>query len=92
MIIDRLIGTLACAVGKGIENLFLKQEKKNLEYLEKLPFKHKFIIREVKKIMSDMEFAKGFCIEKNFFVVYSSKNTPMYIAHSKKNFPLTNIL
>ncbi len=73
-----LIGAGAEAIGRGIENSFLKQEKKNLEFLAKYPFKNKFIVREVKEVQSDMEFAKNFGVKKNFFVVYSSENAPVF--------------
>ena len=81
-----LIGAGAEAIGKGVENAFFKQEKKNLEYLEKYPYNNKFIVREVKEVQSDMEFAKDFGIKKNFFVIYSSENTPVFLAYSEENF------
>lgn len=81
-----IIGTGAEAIGKGIEQAFLKQEKKNLEYLGKYPYKNKFIIREVKEVQSDMEFAKDFGVEKNFFAVYSSENIPVFLAYSDEKF------
>ena len=81
-----LIGAGAEAIGRGIENAFLKQEKKNLEYLAKYPYKNKFIVREVKEVQSDMEFAKDFGVKKNFFVVYSSENTPVFLAYSEEKY------
>ena len=81
-----LIGAGAEAIGRGIENAFLKQEKKNLEYLAKYPYRNKFIIREVKELQSDMEFARCFGVEKNFFVVYSTENNPIFLAYSTEKF------
>lgn len=81
-----LIGAGAEALGKGIENAFLKQEKKNLEQLEKYPYKHRFIVREVKDIQSDMAFAAERGLKKNFFVVYSVDNVPVYYAYSEEKF------
>lgn len=81
-----LIGAGAEAIGRGIENSFLKQEKKNLEFLAKYPFKNKFIVREVKEVQSDMEFVKDFSVKKNFFVVYSSENAPVFLAYSEERF------
>ena len=81
-----LIGAGAEAIGRGIENAFLKQEKKNLEYLEKYPYNNKFIVREVKEMQNDMEFAKKFGVNKNFFVVYSSENKPAFLAYSEETF------
>lgn len=81
-----LIGAGAEAIGRGIENAFLKQEKKNLEYLANYPYKNKFIVREVKEVQSDMEFAKDFGVKKNFFVVYSSENNPVFLAYSEEKF------
>lgn len=81
-----LIGAGAEAIGKGIEQAFLKQEKKNLEYLDKYPYKNKFIVREVKEVQKDMEFIKDFGVEKNFFVVYSSENTPLFLTYSEEKF------
>lgn len=81
-----LIGAGAEAIGKGIEQAFLKQEKKNLEYLDKYPYKNKFIIREVKEMQKDMEFIKDFGVEKNFFVIYSSENTPLFFTYSEEKF------
>ena len=81
-----LIGAGAEAIGKEIENAFLKQEKKNLEYLAKYPYKNKFIVREVKEVQSDMKFAKDFCVKKNLFVAYSSENNPVFLAYSEEKF------
>lgn len=81
-----LIGAGAEAIGRGIEKAFLKQEMMNLEYLAKYPYKNKFIIREVKKVQSDMEFAKDFGVKENFFVVYSSENLPVLLAYSEEKF------
>lgn len=75
-----LIGAGAEAIGKGIENAFLKQEQKNLEYLSKFPYKYKFIVREVKERMDDMEFAKKMNLKEDFFAVYNEKNEPIYVA------------
>lgn len=81
-----LIGAGAEVLCKGIDNTFLKQEKKNLEYLEKYPYKNKFIVREVKELQGDMEFAKKFDAKKNFFVVYSIEKVPVFLAHSEEKF------
>lgn len=82
----KAIGAGAEAIGKGIENVFLKQEKKNLEYLNKYPYNNRFLVREVKEIQNDMEFAKKLGTEKNFFVVYSLENMPIYLAYSEEKF------
>lgn len=81
-----LIGAGAEALGNGIENAFLKQERKNLEYLSKYPYSHKFIVREVKEATSDMKFAEEFGLTKNFFVAYSQENIPEYISYSEEQF------
>lgn len=90
-LLGKVIGTGACligagaeAIGKKIENSFLKQEQKNLEYLAKYPYKHKFIVREVKEVQSDMNFVKEFGLKKNFFVIYSSENIPIQLAYSEE--------
>lgn len=79
-----LIGAGAEALGKGIENAFLKQERKNLEYLSNYPYSYKFIVREVKEVQSDMNFAEEFGVKKNFFVAYSHENKPIYLAYSEE--------
>lgn len=92
-LLGKVIGTGACligagaeALGKGIENSFLKQEKKNLEYLSNYPYNFKFIVREVKEIQNDMNFAEEFGVKKNFFVAYSQENKPIYLAYSEEQF------
>jgi len=75
-----IIGAGAEAIGKGIESAFLKQEKKNMEYLAKYPYKHKFIVREVKEKMDDMVFVNAIGVDKDFFVVYDKENVPIYVA------------
>ena len=85
-----LIGAGAVAIGKGIEQAFLIQEKKNLEYLGIYPYKNKFIIREVKEVQGDMEFAKDLGVNKNFFTVYSSENSPVFLAYSEEKFGKCN--
>lgn len=80
------IGAGAEALGKGIENSFLKQERKNLEYLSKYPYNYKYIVREVKEIQNDMKFAEEFGVKKNFFVAYSKENSPIYLAYSESKF------
>lgn len=92
-LLGKVIGTGACligagaeAIGKGIENAFLKQERKNLEYLSKYPYNCKFIVREVKEVQSDMDFTEEFGVKKNFFVAYSQDNMPIYLAYSEEKF------
>lgn len=75
-----LIGTGAAAIGKKIEDAFLKQEKKNLEYLSKYPYKYKYIVREVKEKTEDMKYAEEIGVEKDFFAIYTAENEPIYIA------------
>lgn len=75
-----LIGTGAAAIGKKIEDAFLKQEKKNLEYLSAYPYKYKYIVREVKHKMDDMDFALNLGLEHDFFVVYNCSNEPILVA------------
>ena len=75
-----IIGAGAEAIGKGIESAFLKQEEINLEYLAQYPYKHKFIVREVKNKSDDMKFADEIGVDKDFFAVYDEENNPIYVA------------
>ncbi len=84
-----LIGSGAQVIGKRIEDAFSKQEKKNLEYLAQYPYKHKFIVREVKHRTDDMRFAKNIGVEQDFFTVYNAENVPILIA---KPLSLSNTL
>lgn len=79
-----LMGAGVDALYNGIVNVFQKREKQNLEYLAKYPFINKFIIREVKEIQNDMSFAEEFGVKKNFFVAYTQKNSPIYLAYSEE--------
>lgn len=72
-----LIGAGAQAIGKKIEDAFLKQQQKNLEYLSNYPDKYKYIVREVKSKMDDMEFAQKHDLHENFFAVYNAENEPI---------------
>lgn len=75
-----LVGAGAEAIGRGIENAFLKQEKKNMEYLSKYPYKHKFVVREVKHKMDDMSYAEHYGLDKDFFTLSDINNQPVYVA------------
>ena len=79
-----LIGAGAEALGNSVENVFTKREKKNLDYRSKYPYQNKFLIREVKEKPSDMKFVEEFGLKKNFFVVYSQNNVPIYLAYSEE--------
>lgn len=74
-----LIGAGAQAIGKKIEDAFLKQQQKNLEYLSKYPYKHKYIVREVKRKMDDMVFTQDLGLYENFFAVYNAENEPIIV-------------
>lgn len=74
-----LIGAGAQAIGKKIEDAFLKQQQKNLEYLSKYPYNYRFIVREVKRKMDDMVFAKKHDLRENFFAVYNVENEPIIV-------------
>lgn len=75
-----LVGAGAEAIGRGIENAFLKQEKKNKEYLAKYPYKYKFVVREVKHKMDDMSYAEYYGLDKDFFTISDINNQPVYVA------------
>lgn len=74
-----LLGAGAQAIGKKIEDAFLKQQQKNLEYLSKYPYKYRYIVREVKRKMDDMTFAQDYDLNENFFAVYNAENEPIIV-------------
>ena len=76
------LGNGVAAIGKSIENGFEKQRKNNMVYMEKYPFKCKFLIREVKHKMDDMKYVEHFGVEDEFFVVYDFDDKPVYITSS----------
>ncbi len=88
-----LIGAGAEALGKKIENVFLERERKNLEYLSKFPYSHKYIIREVKEKLDEMDFANTLSLDKDFFAVYDSENSPKYVTLpvNKKEYCITSL-
>ena len=89
-ILGRIVGAGACAIGAGfeaigkkIEDVFVVREQKNLEYIAKYPYTYKYIVREVKEVSDDMEYAKEFGLKKNFFTIFSPENQPIYLAYSE---------
>lgn len=89
-ILGKIVGAGACAIGTGfeaigrkVEDVFVKREQKNLEYIANYPYAYKYIVREVKEIQDDMDYAKEFGLKKNFFGIYSPENEPIYLAYSE---------
>lgn len=89
-ILGKIVGAGACAIGAGfeaigkkIEDVFVVREQKNLEYIAKYPYAYKYIVREVKEVSDDMEYAKEFGLKKNFFTIFSPENQPIYLAYSE---------
>lgn len=82
-ILGKIVGTGFEAIGRKVEDVFLKREQKNLEYIANYPCKCKYIIREIKEVQDDMDYAKELGLKKNFFGVYSPENTPIYLAYSE---------
>ena len=86
-ILGKIVGTGACAIGAGfeaigrkVEDVFVKREQKNLEYIANYPYVYKYFVREIKEIQDD--YAKEFGLKKNFFGIYSPENEPLYLAYS----------
>lgn len=77
-----LIGAGAETIGKKIDNAFVKQEQKNLEYLSNYPYSHKYLIRKVKHTMDDMSYVKEVGIEGDVFTVFNVNNEPTYFARN----------
>ena len=71
------------SIGQKLEDVFVKREQKNLEYIANYPYANKYIVREVKEIQDDMDYAKEFGLKKNFFGIYSPENEPLYLAYSE---------
>lgn len=89
-ILGKIVGTGASAIGAGfeaigqkLEDVFVKREQKNSEYIANYPYANKYIVREVKEIQDDMDYAKEFGLKKNFFGIYSPENEPLYLAYSE---------
>lgn len=89
-ILGKIVGAGACAIGAGfeaigrkVEDVFVKREQKNLEHIANYPYAYKYIVREVKEIQENMDYAKDFGLKKNFFGIYSPENEPLYLAYSE---------
>lgn len=89
-ILGKIVGAGACAIGAGceaigrkVEDIFVKREQKNLEHIANYPYVYKYIVREVKEIQDDMDYAKDFGLKENFFGIYSPENEPLYLAYSE---------
>lgn len=73
-ILSKIVGAGACTIGVGfetigrkVEDVFVKREQKNLEYIANYPYVYKYFVREIKEIQDDMDYAKEFGLKKNFF-------------------------
>ena len=73
-LLGKLVGVGAGIIGRNIENAFEKQEQRNIEYLLRYPYTHKYLIREVKHTMDDMNHAKEVGVEGDFFTVFNVSN------------------
>lgn len=89
-ILGKIVGAGASAIGAGfevigqkLEDVFVKREQKNLEYIANYSYANKYIVREVKEVQDDMDYAKEFGLKKNFFGIYSPENEPLYLAYSE---------